>query len=272
MQALRHSKVKLTWDEDDPERNRVTRRRLSRKEIEGADFTAYLASSESGSEPECIPEDPKSKGTTKKTSRDKLRALLLKGNDDNLPEGWGREDDNLGDVDMEVTFTPALSEKQGEDETTLDVYQRKMREKRKRRKQEVKGNAVTAVTDKIEDDFFDTEGEKSKSTTELKKSQTRNPDTQALSMSPKTAVRPLATPEELALLVVSDNSNAESKHFNLKSIVKAEKKPHRKGKKRKPSDEGDDEIQADFKIDVKDERFKALHEDHRYAIDPSNPQ
>ena len=44
-QALRHSKVKLTWDEDEPERALVTKRVLSRKEIEENDFRAYIASS-----------------------------------------------------------------------------------------------------------------------------------------------------------------------------------------------------------------------------------
>ena len=52
-QALRHSKVKLTWDEDEPERALVTKRVLSRKEIEENDFRAYIASSsESESESE----------------------------------------------------------------------------------------------------------------------------------------------------------------------------------------------------------------------------
>ena len=49
-QALRHSKVKLTWDEDEPDRAQVTRRVLSRKEIEESDFRAYIASESSESE------------------------------------------------------------------------------------------------------------------------------------------------------------------------------------------------------------------------------
>jgi len=56
--ALRHSRVKLTWDEDDPERTLVTRRALSRKEIEENDFRAYLASS---SDTEAEASQPKSK-------------------------------------------------------------------------------------------------------------------------------------------------------------------------------------------------------------------
>ena len=50
VQALRHSKVKLTWDEDEPERTQVTRRALTRKEIEENDFRAYIASSSDSEE------------------------------------------------------------------------------------------------------------------------------------------------------------------------------------------------------------------------------
>lgn len=56
-------------------------------------------------------------------------------------------------------------------------------------------------------------------------------------------------------------------------MLKAEKKIRRKNKgPKKPGEEDDNELQEDFLIDVKDARFKALHEDHQYAIDPSNPQ
>ena len=47
----------------------------------------------------------------------------------------------------------------------------------------------------------------------------------------------------------------------------------KKGKKAKRGpDDGENELQEDFSIDVKDDRFKAVLEDHTFAIDPSNPQ
>ena len=62
----------------------------------------------------------------------------------------------------------------------------------------------------------------------------------------------------------------------MKAALKAEKTKgkKRKGKKGKKGEDDDQELelQEDFSIDVKDERFKALHEDHTFAIDPSNPQ
>jgi len=262
----------LTWDEDDPERNQITRRNLSKKEIDDADFRAYLAppSSESESEPEATQPTPESKAKRKKASREKLRALLLRGNN-NLPEGWGREGSESGDVDMEITFTPGLSDRNAQEESTLDKYQRKIREKRKKRKEEAKEKIYKGDASGIgeEDDFFDIgKHEESVNTKPAKKHGGK-----ARRASPDAVTRPVTTPEELALLVASDDPGAQPSHFNLKSVLKAEKKARRKGKKRKDGKDGDDnEVQADFTINVNDERFKVLHEDHHYAIDPTNPQ
>ena len=199
-QALRHSKVKLTWDGDDPQRSQVTRRALTRKEMEESDFNAYIANTSSESEPDAE-DEPSEKDKT--TSRNKLRALLLGGNEEAMPEGWG-DDGDVDDVDMEITFTPGLSDKKiKEDETTLERYQRKTKEKRKKKKEEGMGK---------------TEGKQE-----------------------------------------AEEQEAE------------EQTKRKKGRKAK-GDVDTNETQEDFILDVKDERFKALHEDHQFAIDPSNPQ
>ncbi|KAG7099180.1 hypothetical protein E1B28_001049 [Marasmius oreades] len=245
--ALRHSKVKLTWDEDDPERSKVTRRTITRKELGDGDFQAYIASA---SESESELEDNRNG-----LSRDKLRSLLLGGNDQ-LPEGWNRDDgvrDN--DVDMEVTFMPGLADrKDGQDETTLEKYQRKMKEKRKKRKEEVK-KAVTA-----DDDFFDATSDGDHSAHESKKKSGAT-----LSYEP--------TEEEAhSLLVSHEDSGAEPQHFNLKAVMKVERKQKKNKKKGKKTVDEDNEIQEDFILEVNDDRFKAIHEDHNFAIDPTHPQ
>ncbi|KAI6029460.1 hypothetical protein BKA83DRAFT_110229 [Pisolithus microcarpus] len=207
--ALRHSKVKLTWDEEDPERSRLTRCALSRKDIEDADFRAYIASS---SESDDERDDSDSK-VSKKGERERLRALLLRRNHDGLPEGWDHaqeteKDGEAGsDVDMEITFTPGLSMAKGsEDQTTLERYEQKVKEKRRRKKE---ARRAAAAEDTAEADPH-TEGVK-----------------------PKTRKK---------------RHNANKEH------------------------EDDSEAEEDFSIDVKDDRFKALHDDHQFAIDPSNPQ
>ncbi|KAJ7634250.1 hypothetical protein DFH06DRAFT_1055429 [Mycena polygramma] len=260
--ALRHSKVKLTWDEDDPERNQVTRRKFSRKEIEEADFRAYLASSSEDSDDEQNTHD---KFKRMGASRDKLRSLLLTGGGDELPEGWDHGQDDEGDVDMEITFTPGLVESKAPgDETSLDKYQRKVREKRKKKK--VLGEPVVEAGAEA-DEFFDKEGDPAppeKSSTD---------PLQSAALSADKPSRSLSTAEELSLLVASDNPIAEPRHFDMKAILKAEKQAKRKGKRRKKA-AGDepDEIQEDFAIDVNDTRFQVLHDDYAYAIDPTNPQ
>ncbi|KAI6112030.1 hypothetical protein EDD16DRAFT_1605780 [Pisolithus croceorrhizus] len=207
--ALRHSKVKLTWDEEDPERSRLTRCALSRKDIEDADFRAYIASSS-----ESADEHDDSDGkVSKKGEKERLRALLLRGNQDGLPEGWedaqeaGKDGEAGSDVDMEITFTPGLSTVKGlEDQTTLERYEEKVREKRRRKKEARKA------------------------------------------------------------AVAEDTAEADPHTEGVKPKTKKKRRSANKGH------EDDSEAEEDFSIDVKDDRFKALHEDHQFAIDPSNPQ
>ncbi len=256
MQALRHSKVKLTWDEDDPERNQVTRRTFTKKEIEEDNFQTYLASSSSDSEQD---EDRPKKGDRKAQSRDKLRALLLGGNDA-MPEGWARDEDGGdagSDVDMEITFTPGLSESKGDrDETTLEKYQRKMKEKRKQRVEQKKGGPTKGKDEDLEgDDFFDADSDEELVEKPL--------------VTKKAAKEKERNHQDLSRLVDEED---DGKHFDLKAILKAEKKSKRKGKKKSKDAAPTDETQPDFSIDVADSRFSVLHEDPTFAIDPSNPQ
>ncbi|KAH9081903.1 hypothetical protein EDB83DRAFT_2503096 [Lactarius deliciosus] len=259
--ALRHSKVKLTWDQDDPERDRVTRRTLSLKDIDGDDFRAYIASS---SDEEY---EGEAKTMKKSIDRDKLRALLLEGSNHDLPEGWaGSKLNDLGDdgdVDMEVTFRPALTGGKDEDETTLGRYQRKMREKRKKRRKDlqegIEGEPST-------DDFF-TRGEGEEDSDSVPRSARGK-----VKGGKRSESRSFSTKEELSLLVAPDRLDSEPKHFDMAAVIKAEKGARKKHKGRKKKNDNDEnEVQDNFVIDVKDERFTALHEDHAFAIDPSHP-
>jgi len=178
---------------------------------------------------------------------------------------------------MEITFTPGLTDKKGEDETTLEKYQRKLKEKRKKRKEETRESARgKEVQEKKKpkkplDDFFDADSESEEDMEDAKRvKKGKKVKVDKAVDEPRTA----ATVEELALLVESDNPNGVAKHFDMSAVLKAEKKTGKKGKrgrkeKHRPNDQ---DTQEDFRIDVADERFKALHEDHSFAIDPSNPQ
>lgn len=235
----------------------MTRRAFSKKELQEADFKAFLASasSEGGSD----------EGDNAQSKREKIRSLLLQGTDgDNelLPEGWGKDFDKAGD--MEITFTPGLSGSTNnvdpEEETTLQRYVRKEKEKRKKRKDE-KSQKTNQDNGLPEDDFFGEDesdgGQPPSGKNNLGYNKSRSVDV-----------------AELELLQSTLGETGEPNHFNMRDVIKAEKnktKKRRKERKRNTA-ENAEEIQEDFVLDVNDSRFRALHEDHAFAIDPSNPQ
>ena len=122
--ALQHTNVQLTWDNDDPERTKMTKRKFTREDILNMDFKSYIASASEDEEEE-DPEEVKRK----------YLSLLNDGNDEDKEE--------IGDI--EVTFGDGLTDaaekllKQKEEKERMKnetVFERKMREKREKRKQQ----------------------------------------------------------------------------------------------------------------------------------------
>lgn len=60
-------------------------------------------------------------------------------------------------------------------------------------------------------------------------------------------------------------------HFSFPAIVRSEKDANKKRKKPKKG-KVEEMLTDDFKVDVSDQRFKAIFESHLYAPDPSHPQ
>ncbi|RUP09759.1 hypothetical protein BC936DRAFT_140060 [Jimgerdemannia flammicorona] len=131
--ALQHSHVKLTWDEDDQDRVQMTRRKFTKEDLKEMDFRAYLASSE---------EDDSGDEDTEEMRR-KYKGLLAGAEGGGF--GKNREEDE--GAEMEITFTPGLSEaaaeaverkrkggEMQEDVTTIEKYVRKLKEKKKAKK------------------------------------------------------------------------------------------------------------------------------------------
>ena len=59
----------------------------------------------------------------------------------------------------------------------------------------------------------------------------------------------------------------------MRDVLEMEKKSRwKKFKKRGHQDERELQVGENFTIDVKDDRFKALHDESEFAIDPTNPQ
>ncbi|KAF9349446.1 pre-rRNA-processing protein esf1 [Mortierella sp. AD094] len=295
-QVFQHSNVKLTWDEDDADRIKVTRQKFSKQDLEDMDFKAYLASSD---------EDSEDEDDIEATKR-KYRALLAGGNKGSDDSDADSDDDK--NQEMEITFAPGLSEAAAElleakkkreqpvkEETSIEAYRRKEKE-RKQRKKEARA-AKNKGSDESEDDdsedqggealFSDDEDDRlmndsyfaeefaggdmmapgkgkkggSDKKNNKKKDNKKRTKEERLEDNRKKA--------ELELLMEDNREN--NQHFNMKEIQKAEKKKNKKKTKGQHDKDKGEDLQDDFKIDVADPRFSALHESHHFALDPTNP-
>lgn len=285
--ALQHSKVKLTWDIDPEESKRKDAQQNafsgSRTEIAENDLRAYLASDDSDDDEE-EEEAPAEKTvgapklSKKELARKKLRdALGLKDE----PEGKPTKGGPVGD--MEITFAPALggdesgAKKDPDGETTAEKYIRKERERKAKRRELAVANreganaGAEAEVQKdlgFDDPFFTAEEPKKLSNAQLHKEE-RKKKREAREAEENQN----ATEKAQLELLMADNPDDEAAHldhFDMNEIVKAEKKKNKK-KSKKDKEEAAG-LQEDFQLDVDDDRFKAVFEDHEFAIDPSNPK
>jgi len=305
--ALQHSKVKLTWDADDKSRKEAQARafRGSRQDIDENDLKAYLGSDSSENEDEEdggveVVDNTTGDGTTSKLSkreaeRQRMRALL------GLSTEPTRSSKSAGPVgEMEVTFTSGLAGGHGKDsifenepeieESTIDKYVRKERERKKRRKEKLKGitegasaedkhaedqdhmpPATEAPQDAEEDmgfndPFFEDPDGKAASAARRKEEKRKKREERAAEEAASAAQR-----AELELLMV-DDKKADIKHFDMNEVEKAEKQARRKGKGKGKAKNKEPVVTDDFHVDVADPRFTRLYDSHEFAIDPTNPR
>ncbi|KAI0905376.1 hypothetical protein F4823DRAFT_143640 [Ustulina deusta] len=292
--ALQHSRVKLTWDvaPDEAARRENIRKAFtgSRGELEENDFRAYLASdSEDGDgveddvvEPELAVVEDEPKLSKKELRARKLRAALGLGS-----EPMTKSSTKIGPVgDMQVTFAPALmgDEKKPEaEETTVEKYIRKERERKARKKEKAvskRNGDETEDQDEpaepeedlgFDDPFFTTDepAKVSKSSERKEERRRRREEKEAA------AAENAANKAQLERIMADDSKDQVEHldHFNMDEITRAEKKKSKKFKKKgKNQVEDHGGLQEGFDMDVNDKRFKAVFESHEFAIDPSNPK
>ncbi|OAX83913.1 hypothetical protein ACJ72_01726 [Emergomyces africanus] len=282
-----------------------------RKEIDENDLKAYLGSDSSDDEDNDnggveIVDATKGDGSAasatpvklskKEAAREKMRALLGFSKDKSTTESKSK-----GPVgDMEITFSAGLStgasggnvfENEPEkDETTAEKYIRKERERKARRKARMKAarngepvptegdedenNASQTTKDEKEDlgfddPFFTAPEQDAAAATARRKEERRKKREEREADEAATA----AKRAELELLMIDDKTSP-IKHFDMKDIERAEKRARKAGKHKKKAKKGEvvNLPHDDFKVDVGDERFQRLWENHEFAIDPSNPR
>ncbi|KAJ3167709.1 pre-rRNA-processing protein esf1 [Geranomyces variabilis] len=297
--ALQHSKVKLTWDDDDDDRVRVTKRHFTKDDLAEMDFKAYLASSSDESD------DPDRDSAA--AIRAKFMGILGEVGEDK--DVYGNKD---AEGDMEITFAPGLSEKAAKlldkkkeeealkDETVFDAYLRKRKEKRKAKKTARKagdGSGEDSAEDSNGDDNIESSGDERaidmddpffaeefgdefappKSAAKSKTKPAKPGKNKKQTEEERRAEQNARAELELLIAPTPGTSSAaagEGRHFDAKQIMKEEKaarnKKGRKAKKGKETREGG--VQDGFEINTSDPRFEALLENHNFAIDPTNPQ
>ncbi|WFC95661.1 pre-rRNA-processing protein esf1 [Malassezia brasiliensis] len=286
--ALRHSRVRLTWDQDDPRRSKVTQAaHRNAHELHDDDVRTYLAS------------DSEDDDSAHAQSRDKLRSLLTAGQ----PSAFDDADDEesmyapksrANEGEMQITFVPALapgaSAKPAEDETTIERYLRKQKEKRERKKAKARtaeagaadaGQPAEPVAEgelTFDDPFFASNDGDLEAALAAETGAEPRKERKARKgrKEPREPDAPAADAGADAGADADAGSDAEQ-HFSLHDIVRAEKRQHKKLSKqqRKREARRDAErtplTQPSFTMDTEDPRFAAIKDDYRFAIDPHHP-
>ncbi|KAF1830982.1 hypothetical protein BDW02DRAFT_557758 [Decorospora gaudefroyi] len=288
--ALTHSKVKLTWDADDATRKEVQKRAFSRKEIDENELQAYLGSDVSSSE-----DEEEAAKTDKVASLRAALGLEAPGRASKTKKQASAKRDRdfpKPDSEMQITFTGGLlnEDSKGDvfendmplQETTMERYIRKEKERKARRKDkweakkagrdpdavvEKKADVTTEANDDdpFNDPFFASDPEEAAKAAkpESKKSKKAKKREEQEKQDQATA----AERANLELLM-ADEDGSRMRHFDMNEIVKAEK-ARKKGKKAKKNAPV---VQDDFAINTQDPRFAKLYESHEFAIDPTNPR
>ena len=309
--ALQHSKVRLTWDADDGSRKQAQKRAFSgsRAEIDENDLKAYLGSDseEDDEAPEPVIIDATAAGNSpdeqnatesttpqlskKEAERQRMRSILGLH-----PEQVSKRKPKRASPtpvgDMQITFTSGLSNNRGSvfesqaepdrEETTVEKYIRKEKERKNRRKERIKlqknpdaensarpeaGDTLAEDADAGFDDPFFTEHAANPAS--LKKSRKQAPKPR--SPSPET----LAQRAQLSKLVAEDAAAGvdDINHFNSALLSKGEslskkKRKHKLSERQKAALEAKEK--DSFEINAKDPRFAAVFNRNDYAIDPSH--
>ncbi|PKS09135.1 hypothetical protein jhhlp_003749 [Lomentospora prolificans] len=291
--ALQSSKVKLTWDihPEEAARKQSMKKAFSgsRADMQENDLRAYLASD---SEDEAGPGEEGEEGLSKKElAKKKLREALGLGDETTTKSS---KDGPVGD--MQITFTSALIEDpkkaekaEGQEETTIEKYARKERERKQKKKEKAlakrnadvsadeadgaEGNAQAGETEDLgfDDPFFTTD-EPTVTNSQIRKEERRK------KREAKEAAEAENAAEKAKLKRIMDDGAEEDgmsrfQHFDMKEIVRAEKDKNKKSKYKKKKG-GDESVSANLQEGQKlqlDDRFNSLFESHEYAIDTSNP-
>ncbi|KAL8728188.1 MAG: hypothetical protein Q9166_005582 [cf. Caloplaca sp. 2 TL-2023] len=336
--ALQHSKVKLTWDADDGTRKEAQKRAFaaSRENIDANNLRAYLGSDSSdegadNAEPivvdattvsavepdqqEEILSEPAPRLSKKDAERQRMRALLgLESKPVTVSKRSKSESAPVGD--MQITFSSGFTSSSHQnqsifanspddrEETTVEKYIRKEKERKARRKSKLKASPEHApdtstnrhiVSDEnhekgpqktkdlgFSDPFF-ADPDSAKTTAERKEAKRLKKGQHAAeeaAASVQRAELELLTMEDEAPSSKANHKGKGMRHFDMKEILKAEKAMAKSKKNKYKSnilnarekEALEAKAQDRFRINTQDPRFGAVFQRPEFAIDPSHPR
>lgn len=280
--ALQQTNVQCSWEAGDQERERVLTKYSSgmawEAMAESDDIKAYLASDASSDEDEDGDADAK---------RGNLRKMLgLDSDDENedaasssvkeaaaghdSPVSTDSESESGEEQEKEFTFTPGKQDLEQKIRSKLDAPKEeltpweKYKEKRKQKQRERREAAREKKTEIKE------------SHRSVNKPSSRGGDSLFDSDDKFEEQRPTLSKAELELLVAGDGDDDEHKDYNMKDLERLEKNKGKKltgSRKRKEENRAKNAVGADFKVDIEDDRFKAVldGQDGRFGIDRTDP-
>ncbi|XP_043722003.1 pre-rRNA-processing protein ESF1-like [Telopea speciosissima] len=252
--ALQHSKIHLTWDDDEPQRAKTLKRKFNVDQLADLELKEFLASDDGESEDDDDDNDEAFDGQFDKKldKREKYRALIQSGDGSD-----GEEEEK----DMEITFNTGLEDvskrilekKDKKSETVWETYLRKRSEKKKARKKNTKYSS--------EDDSSDTDREVPEQPDDFFIEEPSLRNSKKEKQQQGTDKEQEASRAELELLLADDHLGDQSlKGYNLK-LKKA------KGKKGKEIPMADKLPSTDYD----DPRFSSLFTSPLFALDPTDP-
>jgi len=278
-QALQHTDVKLTWDDDPIDRKKLRRGKFSvQDDADEDEVRKYLASSgeSSGSESD-------DEGDSKSTA---IRSILL-GEDLGMETGMRKEEEDEGvsssggeEGGMEMTFNPKLMDVAENaakkalaapvsPQETLTPFE-KYTEKVKARKSERKQAKKHLIQQQEEEQRRLLEEEKRN-----KKKKTRGNRANAPQSLDAEDIR---KQKELELLLMEDTlgDKPAKKGFHMDALLveaeAADSSLVQRKKRGKKKDKQKKEEAEQFEVDLEDDRFQRLFYDAEFAIDPTNPK
>ncbi|KAL3872948.1 hypothetical protein ACJMK2_036117 [Sinanodonta woodiana] len=300
--ALAQSKVDLTWDETDRERVSLMMQKFNdMKDLKEDDFQAYLASSSDDEDPSdykqlLVEDDEESEGDEGEEKMiQKYKSLV-----NEIQEREEKKASKHGDAELEITWEPGLKsttediirkKQQTKDATPWQEYLHKSKEKKKAKRggkltetnklksqgsnraeqhqQAMEAGQAAFSDDELPDDVDLNDPFFSRNTEDMPKGNKNKKKKKKVTGTAEPNEKETKEKAELSLLLMDDE--VDKRHFKLENLVQ-DKETKKKRKKKKDAAQAKKSIDADFQVDVKDERFTAVYNSHLFNIDPSAPE